>query len=402
MGHEIVGFDPDAKKVDLLNAGESPIEEPDLPDMLAKARERGLLSANREIDASLVDCDAVFVCVGTPTGPEGDHDMRFIVSVTRDIARALSESDSPEIVIAYRSTMRPGTLRKLVLPMLEAELGAERLARVRLVYNPEFLRESTAVKDFFAPPKIVFGTADQKPDPVMEELHAPIEATRFHVRWEEAELTKFVDNSWHALKVGFANEIGRICLMQGIDPAVVHQIFKSDEKLNLSAYYTRPGGPFGGSCLPKDVKALHALAGELRAQTPIVDSLIASNDAHKNFLSSAALDRLEPGARILVSGIAFKAATDDLRESPNVFLVRRLLDAGFTVRIYDPPVSAEKLIGQNLGYAFSQLPSLKTLLISKEEAEAQHFDLAIRTNSTFSGLSLGDTPVLDFEKLAGF
>lgn len=402
MGHQIVGIDPSPGKVDLMNAGRSPIEEPQLAELLDKAKNAGLLSAQSTIDASLADCDAAFVCVGTPTGPDGDHDMRFIVSVTRDIAKALSTLDRPEMVIAYRSTMRPGTLRKLVQPMLTAELGEERMAGIDLVYNPEFLRESTAVKDFFAPPKIVFGSADASPNHLMDELHEGIEAARFHVRWEEAELTKFVDNSWHALKVGFANEIGRICLAQGLDPSVVHAIFKSDEKLNLSAYYTRPGGPFGGSCLPKDVKALRALSGELRAQTPIVDSLVPSNDAHKNFLSGHVLERYEAGSSILVSGVAFKAQTDDLRESPNVALVRRLLDAGYKVRIFDPAVSAEKLVGQNLGYAYSQLPQLSALLIDKAGAEAENFDLAIRTNATFSQLDLGDTPVLNFENLSGF
>ena len=400
MGHEVVGIDPDNGKVDALNSGKSPISEPGLGDLIGTAVADGKLSAQTSIGDALSDCDLAIVCVGTPSGPEGDHDMRYVASVTQEIGQALADRTGTPLTLAYRSTMRPGTLRSLVLPILKARLGDALDTKVSLVYNPEFLREATAIDDFFAPPKIVVGTADGSPDPVMDALHEPIECEHFfNVRWEEAELTKFVDNSWHALKVAFANEIGRICLSQGLDPSVVHAIFKSDRKLNLSAYYTRPGGAFGGSCLPKDVRALKALSGEFRAHTPIIDNLMASNDSHKNYLAEAVLGHLPDDARVLVSGLAFKADTDDLRESPHIALVRRLIECGVHVRVFDPNIEPGNLIGQNFGFAISKLPSLNDLLVDSDEAANGGYTHLIRTNKTADQLDLGDVRTLDLENL---
>jgi GDP-mannose 6-dehydrogenase len=348
---------------------------------------------------SLAHIDLALVCVGTPTGPDGSHDMRYVIAVTQDIAKVLREGRDRPLTIAYRSTMRPGTMQDLVWPILESRVPAAALKHVELAYHPEFLRESTAISDFFAPPKIVIGTRDGTPNAALAELNDGLEAPRFVTHGAEAELTKFVDNSWHALKIAFANEMGRISRISGLDARTMHDIFKADEKLNLSAYYTRPGGPFGGSCLPKDVRALAALSSELRAHTPLIDMLMASNEAHKAYLAEEAMHSLPPSARVLVAGLAFKTGTDDLRESPNVYLVRRLMEAGHVVRVYDPAIDAEKLVGQNLGYAYTQLPSLATLLIGKEEAESSAFDLVIRTNPTFDELASRDTPMLDFHRL---
>ena len=326
--------------------------------------------------------------------------MRYILSVTRAIAAALPEVRTTPITIAYRSTMRPGTMADMIKPMMAARFGDALSAKVELVYNPEFLRESSAIADYFAPPKIVIGTEDAGPSPTMDKLHEGIDTPVFHVEWATAEITKFVDNTWHAVKVAYANEIGRVCRAQEIDPAAVHAIFKADTKLNLSAYYTRPGGAFGGSCLPKDVRALKALGEDLAVAMPLIDNLMPTNEAHKRFVSRAVLERLGDGTRVLLSGLAFKARTDDLRESPNVHLACALLAAGKELRIYDPAITAEGLVGQNLGYAYSQLPSLERLLIVREEAAAAGFDLAVRTNATFDDLALGDVPVMDIERLS--
>lgn len=398
QGHRVLGIDVSQVKADAINAGNSPIREPGLENLIASANRQGLLHARREVE-SLAHVDLALVCVGTPAGPDGSHDMRYVVAVTQEIARVLREGRDKPLTIAYRSTMRPGTMQDLVWPILESQTPTEVLEQVELVYYPEFLRESSAIADFFAPAKIVTGTRDGTPSATLAELNKGIDAPRVATRWAEAELTKFVDNSWHALKVAFANEMGRISRIRGLDARVMHEIFKTDEKLNLSAYYTRPGGPFGGSCLPKDVRALAALSGELRAHTPLVDMVMASNEAHKAYLAEEAMRRLPPLARVLIAGLAFKAGTDDLRESPNVYLARRLIEAGHVVRVYDPAIDAEKLIGQNLGYAYTQLPNLNTLLIDREEAQSSAFDLAIRTNPTFDELALGDTPVLDFHRL---
>ncbi|MEL7089894.1 MAG: nucleotide sugar dehydrogenase, partial [Planctomycetota bacterium] len=287
----------------------------------------------------------------------------------RQIARALEGvSRTKPLTVAYRSTFRPGTCEALVQPIFDTILGEN--APVRLAYNPEFLREGSAVADYFAPPKIVIGTRDGQPDPVMDALHDGIEAPVFHVGYREAEITKFVDNTWHAVKVAFANEIGRTCLQLGVSAQQVHEIFVSDTKLNISPYYTRPGGAFGGSCLPKDVRALSHIAADTGTNLPLVDSLLRSNEAHKHRLFEYAVDGLAPGARILMVGLAFKAGTDDLRESPNVDLARKILQAGYELEIYDPAIRADMLVGANLGYAYSQLPELERLLIDKDQADA--------------------------------
>ncbi len=399
-GHTVVGIDPASDKVDAINAGQSPIEEPGLGDLVREAREGGRISAQNSIGDALDDADVAIVCVGTPSGVDGAHDMRFIVSVTRDIGKALKPGRDKMLTIAYRSTMRPGTVEQIVAPILSESTSAEALEKTELVYNPEFLRESTAIKDYFEPPKIVIGTKDGEPSANMDALHDGIEAPVFNTKFREAELTKFVDNTWHAVKVGFANEIGRICAAQDVDPQQVHAIFKSDTKLNLSAYYTRPGGPFGGSCLPKDVRALQYISGEIGANTPMIDSIMRSNAAHKSHQVEDVRAALPEGGTVLMSGLAFKADTDDLRESPNVDLARRLLELGYKVSVYDPAINADRLVGQNLGYAFGNLPELSSLLLSKEEAESREFDLAIKTNRTFETLSVNAKTVLDFDKMS--
>ena len=299
--------------------------------------------------------------------------------------------------MAYRSTIRPGSIEELIAPIFQATLGDAAERAVELVYNPEFLREGTAVADYFAPPKIVIGTRDGQPNGAMDTLNANIDAPVFHVGYREAEFTKFVDNTWHAVKVAYANEIGRVCLALGIKASQVHEIFKSDTKLNLSAYYTRPGGAFGGSCLPKDVRALQYISGDSGAATPLVDSLLRSNEAHKHRLFEYAAEGLAPGAKLLLAGLAFKAGTDDLRESPNVDLARKLLGAGFELDIFDPAIDADKLVGANLGYAYAQLPQIERILVDKAQAEATSYARVIATNATVSALDL--SPDLEIRDL---
>ncbi|MEO0679049.1 MAG: nucleotide sugar dehydrogenase [Pseudomonadota bacterium] len=393
QGRRVTGVDVSARKVAAIEAGDAPIVEPGLADMLAEARGKGLLTARREIGDALADADGAIVCVGTPSGPDGGHDMGHVAAVTRQIAEALAQSErTAPLTIAYRSTFRPGSMETLVRPILEARLGAEMGGKARLAYNPEFLREGSAVHDFFNPPKIVIGTEGARPDPVMEALHEGLEAPVFRVGFREAELTKFVDNAWHAVKVAFANEIGRVCLDLGIEAKTAHKIFVADEKLNISPYYLRPGGAFGGSCLPKDVRALAHIAAEAGVNAPLVDSLLRSNAAHKARLYDYAAEGLAPGASVLVAGLAFKAGTDDLRESPHVDLARRLLAEGYELRIFDPAIDAEKLVGANLGWAYAQLPQLEALLIGAEAAQARlsagGFDRVVVANGTARALDL--------------
>ncbi len=394
-GHKVLGIDVNAEKVAGILIGQAPIKEPDVDTMLTEGLARGLIHAVTSAAGELDDCDMAIVCVGTPSGADGGHDMRYIIDVTRQIAGELKPGRAKPLTVAFRSTIRPGTLDELIHPIFSARLGDATDQLVELVYNPEFLREASAVHDYFHPPKIVVGTRDAQPSANMDALHANLDAPVFYVGYRESEITKFVDNTWHAVKVAYANEIGRVCMALGISATKVHEIFVSDTKLNISAYYTRPGGAFGGSCLPKDVRALQGISADSGANTYLVDSLIRSNEAHKFAMFRAASEGLAPGAKVLVAGLAFKAKTDDLRESPNVDLVRMLLGAGFDVLVFDPAVDAAQLVGANLGYVYTRIPRLEALLISAEDAEAGDFDRIIITNATGRHLRLPPEKCLD-------
>ena len=363
-GHEVVGIDINEIKVRMVNEGRSPIYEPGIEELLTVGVTEGRLVASQNLDGSLSDADIAIVCVGTPSAADGSHNMSFIGTVTRQIAEASKQmpSRSRPLTVVYRSTMRPGSIENLVAPIFRGCLGGE-LSMVELVYNPEFLREGTALNDYYAPPKIVVGTRDGQPSRVLEALYAKISAPRFVVGFREAEITKFVDNSFHALKVAFANEIGRVCAREGVSAKQVHEMFIADTKLNISPYYLRPGAAFGGSCLPKDVRALTSLSNESGAETFVLDSILRSNEAHKRFIFELATTGLAHGASILLNGLAFKSGSDDLRESPNIDLARRLLSAGYKLRIWDPNVEPSALTGQNLGYSFAHLPEMSTLLL---------------------------------------
>lgn len=399
QGHSVVGIDVSTAKVDLIAAGQSPIREPEVDDMLAAAHADGRLTASTTIGDTLDDTDIAIVCVGTPSGADGSHNMGYIVAVTRSIAAAIRPDRTRPLTVAYRSTMRPGTTAQMIEPIFRAALGERTAALVELVYNPEFLREATAVRDYFQPPKIVLGTLDGAPSTAMEALHEGIDAPVFHVGIREAEVTKFVDNTWHAVKVAFANEIGRICQLHDISARDVHRIFVADTKLNISPYYTRPGGAFGGSCLPKDVRALQYLAANSGANTHLVDALIRSNEAHKHHQFQQVAGRLSPGDRVLVVGLAFKADTDDLRESPAVDLTRKLLDAGYRVEVYDPSLTTDSLVGQNLGYAYSHLPGIDGLLVDKAQAESGDHALVVATNALARTLAVPADRLIDLSTI---
>ena len=386
-GHEVVGVDVSDEKIAAVNAGRSPIAEPGIAEMIASAVEKGLLSATKDAAPHLNTCEMAFVCVGTPSAPDGSHNMTYIAEVSRQIAALIDPHRADALTVVYRSTMRPGTTEDLIEPIFEAQLGADS-GKVEIVYCPEFMRESVAIDDFFHPPKIVIGTKDAGPCARLDALNQKIEAPRFYTHYREAELTKFVDNTFHAVKIAFANEIGRVCGQLGISAKTVHEIFVSDTILNISPYYLRPGGAFGGSCLPKDVRALQYIASDAGADTHLVDSLIRSNEAHKHFLFESCTRDLAPRSKVLLLGIAFKSNSDDLRESPNIDLARKLLQAGYDLSIYDPHIVPSKLLGQNLGYAFSNLPKLTRLLVDRSVAEGGHFDLVVDTRGWAKTLSL--------------
>jgi GDP-mannose 6-dehydrogenase len=398
QGHHVLGLDVNEHKILQLRSGQSPISEPGLDALLQRALADGLLQVESTLDDGLADRDVAIVCVGTPSAPDGAHDMSFIAEVTRQIASAASRNRVDPLTVAYRSTMKPGSIETLIMPIFEAVLGDD-IGAVEVVYNPEFLRESVAVKDFFAPPKIVVGTRDGQPSAKMLALNAGITATVYHTDYRVAEFTKFADNTFHAVKVAFANELGRVCLKLGVSASKVHEIFISDTKLNISPYYMRPGGAFGGSCLPKDVRALQHMSRAVDADTFLINSLMNTNDAHKKYLYEHSVDGLNPGDKVLLIGLAFKSDTDDLRESPNVDLAVRLLEAGYALRIYDPSLNPAALIGQNLSYISAHLASVGALLVDKATAEAGGFDRVIDTTGRRGHLTLGEVDIVDIHSL---
>lgn len=387
-GHHVVGVDVSDDKVAKVNEGVSPIAEPGLEELLKNALAEGLLSATTSPGRSVDDCDMAIVCVGTPSAPDGSHNMSFIAEVSRQIATSVNRGRSRPLTVVYRSTIRPGTMEGLISPIFATILGVDFENLIELVYNPEFLRESVAIKDYFNPPKIVIGTKDGGRSANMDGLHENIKAPIFYTAFKEAEFTKFVDNTWHAVKVAYSNEIGRVCVELGISAMKVHEIFVSDTKLNISPYYMRPGGAFGGSCLPKDVRALQYMASDLGANASLIDSIIRTNEAHKHFLYEYSVSNVASGGAVLLVGLSFKANSDDLRESPNVDMARKLLAAGYKLSVYDPSLVPSQLVGQNLGYAYSQLPTIGNLLVSREVAESKDWDLVIDANGGAASLDL--------------
>jgi GDP-mannose 6-dehydrogenase len=397
-GHEIVGVDTNEEKVAAVNAGQSPIAEPGLSNLVKAAVDGGLLLATKDATRHIASCEMAIVCVGTPSIPDGSHNMTFIAEATKQIAAMITPDRQQPLTVVYRSTIRPGTIEELILPIFKSVLG-DNVGLVELVYNPEFLRESVAIEDFFNPPKIVIGTRNGEPCESIDRLNSNLKAPVFYTKYREAEITKFVDNTFHAIKIAFANEIGRICNRLNIDTRTVHEIFTSDTKLNISAAYLRPGGPFGGSCLPKDVRALQHIAADVGANTHLIDCLLRTNEAHKHFLFDNCVKQLQANAKVLMIGLSFKAHSDDLRESPNVDLARKFLQAGYRLSVYDPHIEPSKLLGQNLGYAFSNLPTLTKLLISRDEMESGEYQLIVDTRGWARKFSLNGATVVDVNSL---
>lgn len=398
QGHEVIGIDPSSTKVNAVLAGRSPVTEPGLGEMIAEAHERGLITASTTLGPEVAECELAIVCVGTPSAVDGSHNMAFVAEVSRQLAELVKTYPNGSLTVAYRSTIRPGTMEELIQPIVDSVLGDE-ASRIELVYNPEFLRESSAVKDYFSPPKIVIGTKTGDRCTALDKINDGIDAPVFYVRYRESEITKFVDNTFHAVKTVFANEIGRVCAQLGISAAEVHKIFVSDTKLNISPYYLRPGGAFGGSCLPKDVRALQHISRICGGFTHLIDSLITSNEAHKSFLFDHVTRGLAHGAKVLLLGIAFKNDSDDLRESPNIDLARMLITAGYQLSIFDPHVAPQNLMGQNLG-VLSNSPFIRRLLVDRAVVESTNWDLVIDPRSTAKDYALTAARTVDINRLS--
>jgi GDP-mannose 6-dehydrogenase len=358
-GHEIVGVDPQDAKVALINKGRSPIVEKHVAEMILDAVTSGRLSATTSAQEAIAESDLALLCVGTPSRKNGSLDVSAIENVCREIGQALRNVQKPYTTV-LRSTVLPGTMRSIVMPTLERESGRALGPGLRIANNPEFLRESTAVHDYDNPPKIVVGAPDEETANIVMSLYQGIEAPRFATSVDVAELVKYADNSWHALKVAFANEIGSIGKAIGVDSHDVMDIFCADEKLNISRAYLKPGFAFGGSCLPKDLRALIYRAKTLDVDTPLLTGIVHSNKRQID----RAFEMIVDGGRrnIAFLGISFKADTDDLRESPQVALVEQLLGKGYDVRIYDRSVRLAQLTGSNREYINEHIPHIGEIL----------------------------------------
>ena len=331
-GHQVIGVDPVGSKVDLINSGKSPIIEADIGEILAAAVKSGRLRATSDQEQAIRDSELSLVCVGTPSEPNGNLDTTFIKRVSELIGQALKKKSTRHTVV-IRSTVLPGTMRRLIIPVLEEFSGRKAGIDFGICNNPEFLREGSAVRDFNAPPKTVIGELERESGDLVASLYAHLDAPLIRTDLETAEMVKYTDNSWHALKIGFANEIGNLCKSSGIDGHLVMEIFSKDLKLNISPAYLRPGFAFGGSCLPKDLRALayHAKTHDL--QLPILTSILTSNDLQ--IFRAFQMIQEKGSMRVGVLGFSFKAGTDDLRESPMIEVIERLIGKGYDVRIFD-------------------------------------------------------------------
>ena len=354
-GHQVVGVDVNPDKVSSINEGHSPIVEPGLEDLLRESVRAGRLRATTSTREAIGETDLSLICVGTPSRRNGSLDLTYLVRVCEEIGSALAEKPDYHVVVV-RSTVLPGTTHTHVIPTLEARSGKQYGEGFGVSVNPEFLREGSALKDFRHPPLTLVGhnhAADAAPTrSLYDSVEAPLVSTSIQV----AEMMKYTSNAWHAVKVVFANEIGNLCKRVGVDSHEVMDIFCQDDKLNLSSYYLKPGFAFGGSCLPKDVRALQYRAREADLELPLLNSVLPSNRLQVQH----ALDQIvETGKRrIGLFGFSFKAGTDDLRESPLVILAEALLGKGYELSIYDRNVSLARLTGANKQYIEEQIPHL--------------------------------------------
>ena len=368
-GHEIIGVDPEATKVDLINSGRSPIIEKDLPEIIQEQVGRGRLRATSDVAEAVRVSDLVFVCVGTPSQPNGGIDLKYIKRVCEQIGRTLATHAGAPVIV-MRSTMLPGTMRDVVIPILEKFSGKKAGEEFGLCINPEFLREGTAVHDNYHPPKTVIGEVNKASGDLLAALYARTPGPMIRTSIETAEMVKYADNCWHAVKVGFANEIGSLCKALSVDAHRVMEIFCQDQKLNLSPYYLKPGFAFGGSCLPKDLRALLYKAKTLDVALPILSSVLPSNQLQIERAVQAVVDKGERQIGIL--GISFKAGTDDLRESPMVELTERLIGKGYDVKVYDRNVSLAALHGANREYIQNKIPHLSRLMVATIDEVLDH------------------------------
>ena len=358
-GHEVIGVDVNPLKVQIINDGKSPIVEPGIADLIAHAVKQNKLRATTDAGEAVAATDVSLVCIGTPGNHNGSLDLSYIKRACQQIGEALAQKSRYHIV-AMRSTMLPGTIEQTVIPTLEIFSGKLAGRDFGVAVNPEFLREGSSIYDFTHPPFTLIGADDEETSLPLQRLYAGTEAAMITVGVKEAEMVKYACNSFHALKVAFANEIGNVSKALGVDSHVVMDVFCKDTKLNLSPYYLKPGFAFGGSCLPKDIRAITYKARELDVEVPLLNSILLSN---RQQIERAIDTVLRTGYKnVGVLGLSFKPGTDDLRESPMVTLIETLLGKGLKLTIYDRDVELARLFGANKQYIEREIPHISSLM----------------------------------------
>lgn len=387
QGHEVVGVDPNQTKVELIERGQSPVVEPGLGDLISSVRATGCLVSTTDPAVAMAEANLSIICVGTPSLSNGGLEMSYVRRATADVGRLLRNA-APRHTVSVRSTMLPGSMEDSVIPALEEASGWRAGSEFGVTFHPEFLREGSSLDDFANPPYVIVGADDQQAAADVLALYEDITAETFVVPIEVAELVKYASNAFHGLKVAFANEIGSLAAARGVDGRDVMDILVRDTKLNISPAYLRPGFAFGGSCLPKDLRALQQHAKSLDVDIGVIDAILPSNSRHMD----RAFDLIAAGGRrpVAVLGLSFKSGTDDLRESPAVYLVERLIGKGFPVRVFDPNVALAKLMGSNREYIQTEIPHISSVMAASPAAAVEGAEVVV-----VAGNDPGFDPVLE-------
>ncbi len=378
-GNEVIGVDVNPVKVEMLASGKSPIIEPGLDELIAKFVENGRLQVSTDVLFAVHNTNVSLICVGTPSSENGSLKLDYVKNVCREIGEAMAQKNDYHVVVV-RSTVLPGTVEELLIPILEQSSGKKVGVDFGVCMNPEFLREGSAIRDYYKPSYVVVGEFDERSGDLVSSLYEDIDAPAFRVPIRTAEMVKYVSNAYHALKIVFANEVGSLSKAQGIDGQRVMEIFCADTQLNISTTYLKPGYAFGGSCLPKDVRALLYRAKELDVECEVLGSVLPSN--RKQIERSIRMVERTGKKKIGFLGLSFKPDTDDLRESPAVILAETLLGKGYKVKIYDDKVELSRLIGANKAFLESELPHIVSLMCSSMEELISQSDVIVITNGS--------------------
>lgn len=373
-GHSVIGVDVNPHKVATIMAGRSPIIEPGLEEMIANGVATERLCATGDSYQAILNSSVSLICVGTPSNDNGSLRLDYVRNVCSEIGAALAQKSDYHTVVV-RSTVLPSTVRQELLPILEQASGKRAGPDFGLVMNPEFLRESSAIADYYSPSVIVIGEFDERSGQIVAELYAPLQAKTVRLSLEAAEMVKYVNNAFHALKICFANEVGNLSKLHDVDGRQIMEVLCADDRLNISPAYLRPGYAFGGSCLPKDLRAVTYRSKELDLETPLLNSLLVSNETQLQ--RGIRMVEASGQKKVAVLGLSFKAGTDDVRESPMITLVETLLGRGYHVGVYDETLEISNLVGANKSFLEREIPHIASLMDASLEGLVRNAEVVV-------------------------